>query len=179
MKKWILLLCLLALAVSLSACGCSHENQRVEGALTASCTEDGFTGNLVCSDCNELVVPGIAIPAYGHAESAPLYAKEGSCTYPGYTGDVYCLRCLEPVRKGEETPMGDHVPGEDYSYEATCEDSGRISELTCRDCGMLLREESRIPPLGHTLPEPEGAYEATCTAAGQTGSGYCSVCRRT
>ncbi len=45
---------------------CEHSNTTVVGAVDATCTEDGYTGDKVCQDCNDTVEEGKAIPALGH-----------------------------------------------------------------------------------------------------------------
>ena len=45
---------------------CTHPETRVENAVEATCTEDGYTGDTVCAICDELVTQGEAIPG-GHS----------------------------------------------------------------------------------------------------------------
>ncbi len=40
-----------------------HENTEVRGAKPATCTEDGYTGDIYCSDCGKLLQKGTVIPA--------------------------------------------------------------------------------------------------------------------
>lgn len=178
MKKWIMLLCLLALAVTLSACGCKHENQTREGALAATCTEDGFTGSMICGDCGETLASGVVIPAYGHENTETrLHAREASCTNPGYSGDVYCLRCLAMVSEGSELPLGDHLVMTYRDDEApTCESEGYRAGRYCEDCGITLSEEEYIPALGHNIINPDGYIAPSCTREGFQGEGGCANC---
>ncbi len=53
-----------------TVCGeseCKHENTTAIGeAKPATCTEDGITAGLKCSDCEEIITPQEPIPATGH-----------------------------------------------------------------------------------------------------------------
>ncbi len=42
-----------------------HKTELV-GAKAATCTEDGYTGDEVCTVCQEIVKKGEVIPALGH-----------------------------------------------------------------------------------------------------------------
>ena len=44
---------------------CKHTNTKVEGAIEATCAAAGFTGNIVCVDCNVVITKGEEIPATG------------------------------------------------------------------------------------------------------------------
>ncbi len=72
---------------------------KVEGAQSATCTEDGYTGDAVCSVCGYVIAKGKAIPATGHD------FVDGVCTLCGEeepaknedsipaTGDVAPMAC--------------------------------------------------------------------------------------
>ena len=66
-----------------------HKTQLV-GAKAATCTEDGYTGDEVCTVCNETVKKGETIPAAGHDY------KDGKCTVCGETDPNY--KPDEPVQ---------------------------------------------------------------------------------
>ena len=48
---------------------CEHTNTTTTGALAATCTTDGYTGDVVCSDCGAIVTAGSVIPATGHVDA--------------------------------------------------------------------------------------------------------------
>ena len=64
----------------------------------ATCTEDGYTGDEVCTVCGETVKQGEVIPALGH-KTELRNAKEATCTEDGYTGDEVCTVCGEIVKR--------------------------------------------------------------------------------
>ena len=83
-----------------------HKTQLV-GAKAATCTEDGYTGDEVCTICQEIVKKGEVIPALGH-KTQLVGAKAATCTEDGYTGDEVCTVCQEIVKKGEVIPATGH-----------------------------------------------------------------------
>ena len=83
-----------------------HKTQLV-GAKPATCTEDGYTGDEVCTVCQEIVRKGEVIPALGH-KTQLVGAKAATCTEDGYTGDEVCTVCGETVKKGEVIPATGH-----------------------------------------------------------------------
>ena len=62
------------------------------GAKAATCTEDGYTGDEVCTVCGETVKKGEVIPATGH-KTQLVGAKAATCTEDGCTGDEVCTVC--------------------------------------------------------------------------------------
>ncbi|MGN0801854.1 MAG: leucine-rich repeat protein [Candidatus Faecivicinus sp.] len=178
MKKWIVAILILSLALVLTGCSCKHEVQNLLNAVDATCTGDGYTGDMVCEKCGETVTKGEVIPAAGHAAGERLSVVEATCVNEGYTGDVYCTVCGELIEQGETIPMTEHTPEEERYrvYEPTCTDEGSTGVLVCSYCNAVLEEAEVIPALGHTLGDPEGVVEATCLKAGYTGDQTCTVC---
>ena len=83
-----------------------HKTQLV-GAKAATCTEDGYTGDEVCTVCQEIVKKGEVIPATGH-DTEIVGAKPATCTEDGYTGDEVCKVCQTVVKQGEVIPALGH-----------------------------------------------------------------------
>ena len=80
-----------------------HANTEVRDAKVPTCTEDGYTGDVYCTDCGALVAKGETIPATGHTTER-VNAKAATCTEDGYTGDLVCTVCGETVEQGEMIP---------------------------------------------------------------------------
>ncbi len=76
-----------------------HKTEVVD-AKDATCTEAGYTGDVVCTVCEEVIEKGEVIPALGH-KTEVVGAKDATCTEAGYTGDEVCTVCKEVVKKGE------------------------------------------------------------------------------
>ena len=83
-----------------------HKTELV-GAKAAACTQDGYTGDQVCTVCQEIVKKGEVIPATGH-KTQLVGAKPATCTEDGYTGDEVCTVCGETIKKGEVIPAAGH-----------------------------------------------------------------------
>ena len=111
---------------------CQHTNTKVEGAVDATCTKGGYTGDTVCADCGEMIAEG--------AETAPLdhaYAN-GTCTACGAADPNY----VGPTCQHTHTKV-------EGAVEATCEDKGYTGDTVCADCGETVTKGTEIAALGH------------------------------
>ena len=153
-----------------------HKTQLV-GAKTATCTEDGYTGDEVCTVCQEVVKKGEVIPALGH-KTQLVGAKEATCTQDGYTGDEVCTVCGETVKKGEVIPALGHKTQLVGAKAATCTEDGYTGDEVCTVCQEVVKKGEVIPATGHKT-QRVGAKEATCTEDGYTGDEVCTVCGET
>ena len=153
-----------------------HKTQLV-GAKSATCTEDGYTGDEVCTVCQEIVKKGEVIPALGH-KTQLVGAKAATCTEDGYTGDEVCTVCQEIVKKGEVIPATGHKTQLVGAKPATCTEDGYTGDEVCTVCGETVKKGEVIPALGHKT-QLVGAKAATCTEDGYTGDEVCTVCGET
>ena len=151
-----------------------HKTQLV-GAKAATCTEDGYTGDEVCTVCNETVKKGEVIPATGH-KTQLVGAKAATCTEDGYTGDEVCTVCNETVKKGEVIPALGHKTQLVGAKAATCTEDGYTGDEVCTVCGETVKKGEVIPAPGHKT-QLVGAKAATCTEDGYTGDEVCTVCQ--
>ncbi|MCD7862956.1 MAG: arabinogalactan endo-1,4-beta-galactosidase [Lachnospiraceae bacterium] len=89
--------------VTVSATGHTTETQN---AKDATCTEDGYTGDTVCTVCGETITAGETIPATGHdyetnAVVASTYEEQGytvyTCTHCGdsYEADYTAVKVID------------------------------------------------------------------------------------
>ena len=79
--------------ISLSA-ECSHEHTRVENKKAASCYEYGYSGDIYCDDCGELIKCGSVIEKTAHTWDSGVVVKTADCANEGikrYT----CTVCKE------------------------------------------------------------------------------------
>ena len=153
-----------------------HKTQLV-GAKTATCTEDGYTGDEVCTVCGETVKKGEVIPALGH-KTQLVGAKAATCTGDGYTGDEVCTVCQEIVKKGEVIPALGHKTELAGAKAATCTEDGYTGDQVCTVCQEIVKKGEVIPALGHKT-QLVGTKPATCTEDGYTGDEVCTVCGET
>ena len=158
----------------------------VQNAKEATCAEDGYTGDTVCTVCGETVAKGEVIKATGH-QTEVQNAKEATCTEDGYTGDTVCTVCGETVTKGEvikatghnfvdgscticgeEDP--DYNPEPEYTYtvsvvEPTCTEQGYTLH-TCNEDASKSYKDNYIDALGHDYGDGVVTTPATCTENG-------------
>ena len=153
-----------------------HKTQLV-GAKAATCTEDGYTGDEVCTVCGETVKKGEVIPALGH-KTQLVGAKAATCTEDGYTGDEVCTVCQEIVKKGEVIPALGHKTQLVGAKAATCTEDGYTGDEVCTVCGETVKKGEVIPATGHKT-QLVGAKAAACTEDGYTGDEVCTVCGET
>ena len=161
-------------ALTIPATG--HKTQLV-GAKPATCTEDGYTGDEVCTICQEVVKKGEVIPATGH-KTQLVGAKPTTCTEDGYTGDEACTICQEVVKKGEVIPATGHKTQLVGAKAAACTEDGYTGDQVCTVCNEVVKKGEAIPATGHKT-QLVGAKAATCTEDGYTGDEVCTVCGET
>ena len=164
-------------ATLLAALEKAGHNPELKNAKPATCTEDGYTGDQVCTVCNEVVKKGEVIPATGH-KTQLVGAKEATCTEDGYTGDEVCTVCQEVVKKGEVIPALGHKTELVGAKAAACTEDGYTGDQVCTVCQEVVKKGEVIPALGHKT-QLVGAKAATCTEDGYTGDEVCTVCGET
>ena len=151
---------------------CQHRETVIRDAKDATCTEEGYTGNTYCSDCDELISTGEVIPAKGHTEVVD-EAVEATCTTPGKTEGKHCSACHEILVAQEEIPAKGHSWDEGKITTApTCENAG-VKTYTCTACNETKTEA--IDATGHTSVDV-AEQAPTCTAPGHKAGTKCSVC---
>ena len=139
-------------------------------AREATCTEDGYTGDEVCTVCEEIVKQGEVIPATGHSWDEGVVKTEPGCCEEGvmhYT----CTVCGE-TKEENISPKGHQY--EKTVIDPTCTASG-YDEYVCTVCGYEYHDHFTAP-LGHGATEVKNAKGATCTEDGYTGDEVCTVC---
>ncbi len=130
---------------------CTHSNTEIRNAAEATCTGDGYTGDLYCTDCGTLLSEGTVIPKTGHSPHVT-GVKAVNCTDEGYTGDTICIICKELLEKGSVVPAAGHTwNGGVVTKAPTTEEEG-IRTYTCTVC-RTARTES-IPKLEKVLQKP-------------------------
>ncbi len=162
-------------ATLLAALEKAGHNPELKNAKPATCTEDGYTGDEVCTVCGEVLERGQVIPATGH-KTQLVGAKAATCTEDGYTGDEVCTVCGETVKKGEVIPATGHKTELVGAKAATCTEDGYTGDEVCTVCQEIVKKGEVIPALGHKT-QLVGAKAATCTEDGYTGDQVCTVCQ--
>ncbi len=147
---------------------CTHERTEVVGAISATCTNTGNTGNVVCERCGAVLQQGNATAKTAHYSSDgddkcdvcfakmdcvhrdvdTANKKEATCTEAGYTGDEICADCGAVIRYGVATEsLGEHVYGEWTVIKAAVGSESGLKSKTCSGCGESIVE---------VIPAPDG-----------------------
>ncbi len=156
---------------TIEATGHLHKETRDQKAAT--CTEDGYTGDIYCHDCGTKLESGTVINKLGHTWDNGVITKEATETEEGvktYT----CKTCGET--KTEPIPViSHHWDQGTVSKEATCTEDGELTHhCTDADCNKTWVET--IPATGHQHTEVCNKKEATCEEDGYSGDTYCKDC---
>ena len=101
-----------------------HPNIEIRGAKSATCLEEGYTGDTYCKDCGIKLSSGTVIPSTGHGTKITKFAKEATYTQEGYSGDIYCQDCGVLLEEGRvlaklEQPKQKAIPGEVINDKAS------------------------------------------------------------
>ena len=142
-----------------------HTETETVNAKAATCTEDGYTGDVVCKACGKVITKGEVIPALGHKIEL-VGAKAATCTEDGYTGDEVCTICGEIVKKGEVIPAMGHKIKLVGAKEPTCTEDGYTGDEVCTICGEIVKKGEVIPATGHQYKDGK------CTVCGAADPNY-------
>ncbi|MBQ8040696.1 MAG: hypothetical protein IJ274_12680, partial [Lachnospiraceae bacterium] len=140
------------------------------GVQNANCTDEGYTGDLLCKECGAVVKYGEKTPVTEHSGFVT-GTKKATCIVEGYTGDTVCRYCNKLLEKGTVIAALDkHSYGEwSTILEATELKIGR-RERVCTMCGI---KESELIPAGkwggYALPVSIGVVLTLSLA----GAGFC------
>lgn len=127
---------------------CQTHTENIKNAKDATCTENGYTGEKVCSICG-------AVTEYGHTTAALhhdyqlMNQKDATCTEPGYSGDSICSRCNDVESEGTVIDKLDHEWETEYRLdkEPTCTEKGSKS-IHCANCSAT-KDMVEIDATGH------------------------------
>lgn len=127
---------------------CQTHTENIKNAKEATCTENGYTGEKVCSVCG-------AVTEYGHTTAALdhdyqlMNQKDATCTEPGYSGDFICSRCNDVKSEGTVIDKLDHEWETEYRIdkEPTCTEKGDKS-IHCANCSAT-KDLVEIDATGH------------------------------
>ena len=142
-----------------------HTETETVNAKAATCTEDGYTGDVVCKACGKVITKGEVIPATGH-DTEIVGAKEPTCTEDGYTGDEVCKTCGVTVKKGEVIPALGHKIKLVGAKEPTCTEDGYTGDEVCTICGEIVKKGEVIKATGHQYKDGK------CTVCGAADPNY-------
>ncbi len=112
---------------------CTHEGDTklVGASEVKNHVVPGYTGDVHCAECNELLEEGEVIPAH-NTEIRDV--KEPTCKEPGNAGDCWCLDCDELVTAGDPIMQLPHKWNDgEVTKPATPDEKGE-NTFTCTVC---------------------------------------------
>ncbi len=125
-------------------------SDKLANVKEATCTEEGYTGDVVCKFCGEVMKPGEKTKMVDHTPVA-VEAKAPTCTEPGISKGTVCKVC-EKVLSGQETvPALGHDPKLVNAKNATCTEAGYTGDKVCTRCNVTLEKGKDIKALGHNF----------------------------
>ncbi len=154
---------------------CEHTNTIIKNAKEATCKEEGYTGDTVCSKCGYVVKKGTAISKAAHKlgdwkqTKAPSCIKEGekvrSCSECTYTQTSTVSKIAHTLDSGTVTK------------EPGCESKGtKLYKCTVSGCSYTKTES--IAAKGHNFENPVITKQPDCVNEGEK-TGHCTVCSKT
>ena len=114
---------------------CHHESTRITGQKKATCLEGGYTGDLVCTECEEIVEAGSAIEPSGHIAITDPYIA-ATCTETGLTEGQHCGICGQILTPQVVLQASGHGYGEWEETTPPTATSEGESKRICQTCGQ-------------------------------------------
>jgi hypothetical protein len=146
----------------------NHTNTETRNAKTATCKDEGNTGDTYCNDCEQTIETGTSIPKTNDHSwgTTGLVTKEASCTETGeetYT----CSVCGATQTKA--IPTTAHETELRNAKAATCGEIGNTGDTYCTKCNTKISDGSVIPidPENHNWNAGKVTKAATCTTDGE------------
>lgn len=148
-------------------------NPKRTNVKDATCTESGYTGDLVCEVCGEVLETGSVIDPLGHSYGEPswTWTEDGTAATATFTcgNDASHTEVLDGDITSEITKEAACGVAGEETFTATVTFAGK----TYTDSKVLA-----TAALDHD-PEVRNAKDATCTEDGYTGDTVCKRCGET
>ncbi len=105
-----------SVTVSITRSLCAHADTEVKNARTATCQDEGYTGDTYCKDCNTLLCSGSITAALGHSYTSkvtkePTTTTEGVMTYICANCGHSYTQAIEKLQDDDNTEAPDDNPG--------------------------------------------------------------------
>lgn len=140
-------------------------SDKLANVKEATCTEEGYTGDVVCKFCGKVMKPGEKTKMVDHTP-VDVEAKAPTCTEPGISKGTVCKVC-EKVLSGQETvPALGHDPKLVNAKDATCTEAGYTGDKVCTRCNVTLEKGKDIKALGHNF------VKGVCSRCDAKQTGY-------
>ena len=137
---------------------CDHELTEVRGAVEATCTHEGQTGDTYCLICNELIVASVTIPQKEHVwdDEHSHVTRAATCSTAGDL-ETPCKNCDTVKHEPTNLDPSNHENVVDEPLRpATLEADGEMPWSHCDACHKVLVERVTIPRVSEVRIDDEG-----------------------
>ena len=168
---------------------CPHDRTHVENKAIKTCSEGGYTGDVICDLCGKVVKHGENIEPDSEHNYINYKSIEPTCNE--YAKNyLRCVNCgYETVEENEERGYADHKYVLVNSVKATCTTDGYLGDSKCEYCGLenenqpenkVIKAYHDVEPgtLDSYLINDYNSADATCEKDGYTGDVYCTICHK-
>ena len=168
---------------------CPHDRTHVENKAIKTCSEGGYTGDVICDLCGKVVKHGENIEPDSEHNYINYKSIEPTCNEYGKRY-LKCVNCgNEKVLEDEDDGYADHRYVLVNSVKATCTTDGYLGDSKCKYCGLENENqpENKVIKAYHNMDPEEidsclindyKSVEATCEKEGYTGDVYCTICHK-
>ncbi len=168
---------------------CPHDRTHVENKAIKTCSEGGYTGDVICDLCGKVVKHGENIEPDSEHNYINYKSIEPTCNEYGKRY-LKCVNCgNEKVLEDEDDGYADHRYVLVNSVKATCTTDGYLGDSKCKYCGLENENqpENKVIKAYHDMDPEEidsclikdyKGVEATCEKEGYTGDVYCTICHK-
>lgn len=145
---------------------CLHSSTRLENEKSPTCGEEGYTGDLICNNCEAVLKKGDIIPATGkHDMEMTVYPP--TCGERGYT-DYTCKNCGYSYTDDYIEPTGNH----EY-IDGVCKICGAISlenlpSISGNETQNVIIEDTNVSKCFKFTPSQSGSLTFYSTGSSDT-----------
>lgn len=145
---------------------CLHSSTRLENEKSPTCGEEGYTGDLICNNCEAVLKKGDIIPATGkHDMEMTVYPP--TCGERGYT-DYTCKNCGYSYTDDYIEPTGNH----EY-IDGVCKICGAISlenlpSISGNETQNVIIEDTNVSKCFKFTPSQSGSLTFYSTGSRDT-----------
>lgn len=140
-------------------------SDKLANVKEATCTEEGYTGDVVCKFCGEVMKPGEKTKMVDHTP-VDVEAQAPTCTEPGVAKGTVCKVCKKVLSGQETVPALGHDPKLVNAKAATCTEAGYTGDKVCTRCNVTLEKGKDIKALGHNY------VKGVCSRCDAKQTGY-------
>ena len=141
----------------------------IKNTISPTCSQNGYTGNVVCTKCNGVLTVGEEITKLGHTGGTATCDKKAicnrcnkeygnynatnhsggtviknaitpTCSKEGYTGDTYCKGCNTIIKQGDSIKKSEHSITEEYIQ------SSDSIKVFCSKCSYV-KSNDKVKPI--------------------------------